>query len=204
MSRRRHSDENDDSKWAKGIFKLKLNPDKKEVLLVGGSGFGEGGYDLVLNGVALPLRDKVRSLGVLLDPELSLEAQVTAAARSAFLQLRLINQPRPYLEYDCLAMVTHALVTSRLDFSELFLLCLIETGGQPHKRRRTSHSLKIEDRLESLICRVGEKNTSSLESNLEGLAGVLEADLPNYKSKILRLLCTVYVCKRSMDPGDNK
>ncbi|KAF7236010.1 Olfactory receptor 10V1 [Varanus komodoensis] len=55
-------------------------------------------------------------LGVLLDPELSLEAQVTAVARSVFLQLRLIHQLRPYLEYDCLATVTHALVTSRLDF----------------------------------------------------------------------------------------
>ncbi|KAF7247742.1 thiamine pyrophosphokinase 1 [Varanus komodoensis] len=96
--------------------KLKLNPDKMEVLLFGGSGFGEGEVNLVLNGVALPLRDKVRSLGVLLDPELSLEAQVTAAARSAFLQLRLIHQLCPYLEYDCLATVTHALVTSRLDF----------------------------------------------------------------------------------------
>lgn len=42
-----------------------------------------------------------------------------------------------------------------------------------------------------------------MESNLESLAGVLEADLPNYKSKILRLLCTVYVCKRFVDPGDN-
>lgn len=31
---------------------------------------------------------------------------------------------------------------------------------------------------------------------MEGLAGVLEADLPNYKSKILRILCTVYVCRR--------
>ncbi|KAF7252571.1 RNA-directed DNA polymerase from mobile element jockey [Varanus komodoensis] len=96
--------------------KLKLNPDKMEVLLVGSSGFGEGDLNLVLNGVALPPRDKVRSLGVLLDPELSLEAQVTTAARSAFLQLRLIHQLRPYLEYDCLATVTHALVTSRLDF----------------------------------------------------------------------------------------
>ncbi|KAF7248278.1 putative sodium-coupled neutral amino acid transporter 11 [Varanus komodoensis] len=96
--------------------KLKLNPDKTEVLLVGGSGFGEGELNLVLNGVALPPRDKVHSLGVLLDPELSLEAQVTVVARSAFLQLRLIHQLRPYLEYDCLATVTHALVTSRLDF----------------------------------------------------------------------------------------
>ncbi|KAF7242123.1 Transcription factor COE2, partial [Varanus komodoensis] len=95
--------------------KLKLNPDKMEVLLVGGSGFGEGGFDLVLNGVALPLRDKVRSLGVLLDPELSLEAQVTAVVRSAFFQLRLIHQLHPYLENNYLVTVTHALVTSRLD-----------------------------------------------------------------------------------------
>lgn len=47
------------------------------------------------------------------------------------------------------------------------------------------------------------QSACSLESNLEGLAGVLEADLPNYKSKILRLLCTVYVCKRFVDPGDD-
>ncbi|KAF7237117.1 putative RNA-directed DNA polymerase from transposon BS [Varanus komodoensis] len=111
--------------------KLKLNPDKTEVLLVGGSGFGEGGFDLVLNGATLPLRDKVRSLGVLLDLELSLEAQVTAVARSAFLQLRLIHQLRPYLEYDCLATVTHALVTSRLDFCNALYV------GLPLKTVRT-------------------------------------------------------------------
>ncbi|KAF7249427.1 Galectin-related protein, partial [Varanus komodoensis] len=98
-----------------GANKLKLSPDKMEVLLVGGSGFGEGDLDLVLvlNGVALPLKDRVRSLGVLLDP--SLEAQVTAVARSAFLQLWLIHQLRPYLEDDCLVTVTQTLVTSRLD-----------------------------------------------------------------------------------------
>ncbi|KAF7236359.1 hypothetical protein EYD10_16898 [Varanus komodoensis] len=67
--------------------KLKLSPDQTEVLLVGGSGFGEGELNLVLNGVALPLKDK----------------------------LRLIYQLRPYLENDCLVTVTHALVTSRLD-----------------------------------------------------------------------------------------
>ena len=48
--------------------------------------------------------------------------------------------------------------------------------------------MEIEDRLESLILRVGEKSTSSLESNLEGLASVLEADLSTYKSKILKIL----------------
>jgi len=32
------------------------------------------------------------------------------------------------------------------------------------------------------------QSSSSLESNLAGLADVLEADLPNYKSKILNIL----------------
>ncbi|PVD19770.1 hypothetical protein C0Q70_20261 [Pomacea canaliculata] len=36
-------------------------------------------------------------------------------------------------------------------------------------------------------------STSSLESNLEGLASVLEADLPNYKVKIMRILCQCVV-----------
>ncbi|XP_063770310.1 nuclear cap-binding protein subunit 1 [Pseudophryne corroboree] len=67
-------------------------------------------------------------------------------------------------------------------------------GGQPHKRQKTSESVVIENRLESLICLVGQKNTFSVESNLEGLAGVLEADLPNYQSKILKIFCAVARC----------
>lgn len=69
-----------------------------------------------------------------------------------------------------------------------------EDDRSSRKRRRVSSEPKeIEDRLESLIMRVGEKSTSSLESNLEGLAGVLEADLPSYKNKILRILCECVV-----------
>ncbi|KFM79485.1 Nuclear cap-binding protein subunit 1, partial [Stegodyphus mimosarum] len=64
-----------------------------------------------------------------------------------------------------------------------------DEDGHARKRRRLSAEPKeIEDRLESLIMRVGDKSTSSLESNLEGLAGVLEADLPTYKTKIMRIL----------------
>ena len=53
-----------------------------------------------------------------------------------------------------------------------------------------------------MILRVGEKTTSSLESNLEGLVAVLEADLGTFRNKILRILsdcavklpekCTIY------------
>lgn len=66
-----------------------------------------------------------------------------------------------------------------------------EYGDGRNKRRRGAGDgeSEIEERLESLITRVGEKSTSSLESNLEGLSGVLEADLPNYKAKIIKILC---------------
>ena len=71
--------------------KLRLNPDKMEVLLAGGSPVQLGDIHPVLDGVALPLKYWVFSLGVLLDPELSLEAQVNSLAKSTFYQLRLLS-----------------------------------------------------------------------------------------------------------------
>ena len=49
------------------------------------------------------------------------------------------------------------------------------------RSRQTESHGEIEQRLESLICRIGEKSTSSLESNLEGLGKVLKSDLANFK-----------------------
>ncbi|XP_061485295.1 uncharacterized protein LOC133385720 isoform X1 [Rhineura floridana] len=99
-----------------GANRLKLNPDKTETLLV--SAFYAQMVDVypVLDGVTLPLKEQVRSLGVLFDPSLSLEAQVASVARNAFYHLRLVAQLRPYLDSDDLASVVHALVTSRLDY----------------------------------------------------------------------------------------
>uniref|UniRef100_A0A803SN06 Reverse transcriptase domain-containing protein n=1 Tax=Anolis carolinensis TaxID=28377 RepID=A0A803SN06_ANOCA len=96
--------------------KLKLNPDKTEVLLVSRKAEQGIGLQPVLDGVALPLKTQVRSLGVLLDSSLSLEPQVSAVARGAFAQLRLVRQLRPYLGRSDLATVVHALVTARLDY----------------------------------------------------------------------------------------
>ena len=56
--------------WIK-VNKLKLNPDKMEVLLVGASPDKLEGHFPALNGVTLPLRDRVCSLGVLLDHSLT-------------------------------------------------------------------------------------------------------------------------------------
>ncbi|KAF7234890.1 Vomeronasal type-2 receptor 26 [Varanus komodoensis] len=106
------------------VCKLKLNPDKMDVLLVGGMDSGVGELGLVLNGVALPLRYRFSSLGVLHDPKLTLEAQVLDITRSTFHQLWLIYQLHHYLEDDCLVTVMHGLASSRLDFCNVLYIGL--------------------------------------------------------------------------------
>ena len=66
------------------VNKLKLNPDKMEMLLVGASLDRLEGHFPALNGVTLLLKNRVHSLGVLPDPSLTLEAQVDLVARGAF------------------------------------------------------------------------------------------------------------------------
>ena len=94
----------------------KLNPDKMEVLAVKGHNLGLEVSEPFLDGATLPLKDCVCSLGVLLDPSLQMTAQIDAAARSAYYQLWLIRQLRPFLESEDLKTLVHTLVTSRLDF----------------------------------------------------------------------------------------
>uniref|UniRef100_A0A803TEJ9 Reverse transcriptase domain-containing protein n=1 Tax=Anolis carolinensis TaxID=28377 RepID=A0A803TEJ9_ANOCA len=98
------------------VNKLRLNPDKTEVLQVSRKSDLGIGWQPVLDRVALPLKAQVCSLGVLLDSGLTLETQVSAVAGRAFAQLKLVRQLRPYLEKSDLTMVVHALVTSRLDY----------------------------------------------------------------------------------------
>jgi nuclear cap-binding protein subunit 1 len=74
------------------------------------------------------------------------------------------------------------------EFHVKFYNFILAERRQKRRRMSTSENQEIEDRLESLILRVGEKSTSSLESNLEGLVSVLEADLGTFRNKILRIL----------------
>ena len=66
----------------------------------------------VLDGVIFPLKTQVYSLGVFLDSSVSLNAQVSTVARSAFAQLKLLCQLHTFLERSDLVTEKHALVTS--------------------------------------------------------------------------------------------
>uniref|UniRef100_A0A8C6Y7A4 Reverse transcriptase domain-containing protein n=1 Tax=Naja naja TaxID=35670 RepID=A0A8C6Y7A4_NAJNA len=99
-----------------GRNKLRLNPAKTEWLYVPASQMIQEVPSLVMGGEVLPAMDRVRNLGVPLDTQLSLEEQVGAVTRGAFAQVRQLCQLCPYLDRDALRMVTHVLVTSRIDY----------------------------------------------------------------------------------------
>lgn len=77
--------------------KLMLNPDMTEVQLVGLDSALGNGHVLMLNGVALPCKDQVQSLGILLVPFLVLDEQVAAVH---FTSVDWYNQLRPFLEKE--------------------------------------------------------------------------------------------------------
>ena len=52
----------------------------------------------VMDGFTIPLKSQIRSSDVLLDSALSLDAQVSAVPMSAFAELKLVYQLRPFLE----------------------------------------------------------------------------------------------------------
>uniref|UniRef100_A0A803SYC2 Reverse transcriptase domain-containing protein n=1 Tax=Anolis carolinensis TaxID=28377 RepID=A0A803SYC2_ANOCA len=136
------------------VNKLKLNPVKTEVLQVNCKSDRGIGWQPVLDGVALPLKAQVHcSLGVLLDSGLTLEAQVSAVAGRAFAQLKLVRQLRPYLEKSDLAMVVHALVTSRLDYCNALYV------GLPLKTARKLQLVQHSAALVLMGARYRERST---------------------------------------------
>uniref|UniRef100_A0A670IIH6 Reverse transcriptase domain-containing protein n=1 Tax=Podarcis muralis TaxID=64176 RepID=A0A670IIH6_PODMU len=102
--------------------RLRLNPDKTEVLFWGDRGRVGVGDSLVLNGVTVPLKDQVCSLGVIKDSQLSME--VNSVSGAAVYQLHLVHRLRPYLPADCLARVVHAVVISHLDYCNVLYVGL--------------------------------------------------------------------------------
>lgn len=101
---------------------MKLNYDKIEGLLVASSLVL--GSTLRLAGVLLTLKPSVGIFGMPQDPSLLLHKQIAAVAKSSYFQLWLVHQLRPFMDKKDLAMVSHALIISQLDCSNVFHLGL--------------------------------------------------------------------------------
>uniref|UniRef100_A0A8C6Y4J2 Reverse transcriptase domain-containing protein n=1 Tax=Naja naja TaxID=35670 RepID=A0A8C6Y4J2_NAJNA len=106
--------------WMSGNM-LRLNPAKTGMSACRPS---QEYPSLAIGGEVLPPVDRAWNLGVLLDIWLRLEEQVGAVARGPLPSSALFVKLRPFLDRDALRTVTHALVTSRLNYCNTLYLGL--------------------------------------------------------------------------------
>lgn len=71
------------------VIKLKLNPEKTEVMLAGKGEILKGAVLPSFDGVLLTVSEVVKSLGIILDPALLLEKEANAVPKNHFYQLQL-------------------------------------------------------------------------------------------------------------------
>ena len=110
--------------------KLKLNEQKTEVLLCGPSSRRETvPVDCLSVGEAsIPFSNVVKTLGVTLDAELSVEQHVSADVRSCFFHIRSLSKVRPYITYKAASSIAVCLILSKLDYCNSLL------SGLPQKQ----------------------------------------------------------------------
>ncbi len=107
------------------LFKnyLKFNSDKTEVILIGSKAVVSklSGQLMDLDGDLIMPSTKVRNLGVLIDSTLSFNDHIGKVVKTAFFHLRNIACIRSSLSQQDVETVTHAFVTSQLDYCNSLL-----------------------------------------------------------------------------------
>jgi hypothetical protein len=105
------------------LNKLKLNTDKTEIIVLT-SAFNREHLsvgDLLVGGANVRPSNCVRNLGVLFDSHLSMDKHITKVCSTAFYHLRNISRIRNVLTTEAAISLTHAFITSRIDFCNSLL-----------------------------------------------------------------------------------
>jgi len=98
--------------------KLKLNDDKTEFMLIT-SPHNKNKFkslSIRIGNENVDVTNRARNLGVVMDNLLNMENHVTSVCKSCYYHLRNIGMIRRYLDQDTAAQITHAFITSRLDY----------------------------------------------------------------------------------------
>ena len=103
---------------------LKLNETKTEVILLGTKQqlSKVGNIEISVGNVNIKPCSKVRNLGVIFDCNMTMEEHVNKVCKTSYFYIRLLGKLRKFLDKDTAAMLTHAFVTSRLDYCNSLLL----------------------------------------------------------------------------------
>ena len=116
---------------------LKLNQDKTEWLIFN-RGVISRNVTLTVGEHNIKQSAHIRSLGVKLDPEITIESQIADVCKSAYYHLRRTNKIRRYLTEDSTKTLVHSLVTGRLDYCNSLYSGL--TSKAVHKLRLAHNS----------------------------------------------------------------
>ena len=103
--------------------RLKLNPDKTQVIWIGTrQQLAKVKIDqLTLSGAVIQFSTTVTDLGVLVDSQLTKADHVSSVCRSCFFQLRQLRQIRSAVTVDALKTLIHSFVSSRIDYCNSLL-----------------------------------------------------------------------------------
>ena len=108
--------------WMKSNL-LKLNESKTEVVLLGTKQqlSKVDNIEISVGNVNIKPCSKVRNLGVIFDCNMTMEEHVNNVCKSSYFYIRLLGKLRKFLDKNTAAMLTHAFVTSRLDYCNSLL-----------------------------------------------------------------------------------
>ena len=102
---------------------LMLNDSKTEVVLLGTrqqlSKLGD--LRICVGSSNIKICSKVRNLGVIFDSNMTMEDHVNNVCKTSYFYIRLLGKLRKFLDKDAAALITHAFVTSRLDYCNSLL-----------------------------------------------------------------------------------
>ena len=102
---------------------LKMNEDKTEYLVISSKQMATKiqPVPLVIGNHDITPSSSAKSLGVVLDSHVSMEAHISTICKSSYLQLQNISKLRKYLDRDSLECLVHAFITSKLDYCNSLL-----------------------------------------------------------------------------------
>ena len=96
------------------------------------------GVCVKVGGADVACSQTVRNLGVVFDRSMKMDSHIQAVCQSAYFHLRNIRTLKPYLTPAAIITVTHAFITSRIDYCNSLLYGVSEQSIQKLQRIQNS------------------------------------------------------------------
>ena len=122
------------------VNKLKLNDDKTEFLVLSSAKQQHKIPEkaLTIGSSTVSRSSTAKNLGVIMDSNLNMERHISSVCQKSYLHLRNIGKIRKFLSTEATKKVTHAFISSRLDYNNALLYGLPKSQLQRLQRIQNS------------------------------------------------------------------